>query len=132
MLGSRRTLSNFQKKELKEHLKIIERKITNEAKKGLEEEVKKSKDDELSTIKISGVPPKDLLFAMNKYAPGDEFPKTTFWSKVWESVSAVTLLSAALALIFGIIGGLQGSNSDLGAGFLDIAKIPFKLRLYHT
>ena len=44
-----------------------------------------------------------------------------FWGRMLESISGITLISAALALAFGILGYLTKSNS--AAGWLDIAKV---------
>ena len=67
--------------------------------------------------------------AAELYAPGREFmqPKeaapTPFWSRISESFSGITLVSAALAVIFGVFGYLEHGDKDNAQRWLDVAKI---------
>ena len=68
--------------------------------------------------------PMQVLDAAKLYAPGYRLPTQTyvpFWSRIFESISGITLISALLAIIFGLLGWSQGATA--GAGLLDIAKI---------
>jgi hypothetical protein len=63
---------------------------------------------------------------MFEYAPGDPYPvNLPWWSRVLESISGVTLLSAILAVAFGFIGlylttkGAQGTAT----GYFDTMKL---------
>jgi hypothetical protein len=73
------------------------------------------------------IEPLDVAEAARRYAPGTllpmkpvEPPPQGFWSRVTESISGITLISALLAFIFGALGLLK---PDAAQGWLDIAKI---------
>lgn len=67
-----------------------------------------------------------LAVAMFEYAPGDSFPShVPFWTRVSESISGVTLLSAALAIIFGGIGVLISAKGQASSatGYFDTMRL---------
>lgn len=71
-----------------------------------------------------------VLEAARLLPPGVEFrpPQRdippSFWSRVLESITGITLISAVLALAFGILGSIKAaSNASAAAGWLDIAKV---------
>jgi len=101
---------------LKEHLSQIETKIREEA-------IKLSDAANRSGM----IEPLDVAEAARRYAPGTLLPMQPvglppqgFWSRVTESISGITLISALLAFIFGTLGLLKPNAAQ---GWLDIAKI---------
>ena len=97
---------------LQEHLNIVRDKIVDEA---------------LELAKSEGrqkIEPKDIAEASKRFAPGVEFPEPIvvkerrFTEKIFSSISAITIVSAILAIIFGILGVWKTSQSAF-----DIAKI---------
>jgi hypothetical protein len=102
---------------LKEHLSRIEAKIRQEA-----EGIAKAAD------RAGTIEPLDIAEAAKRYAPGGVIPESRsaptyqpFWSRVAESISGITLISALLAITFGALGLLGPTPS--AQGWLDIAKI---------
>lgn len=68
---------------------------------------------------------RDIAQACAEIAPGGPFPEQqTFWERIGSSITGVTIISAILAIIFGIIGAV-GLVTDTNAiqPFLDIAQI---------
>jgi len=103
---------------LADHLKVIEAKIKEKAKATAEDENHDS------------VQPADIAAAAMLYAPGKEFPLAKgeadlpFWRRMALSITGVTLVSAALAVAFGVIGYYIGTkNPSAATGAFDIAKI---------
>ena len=98
-------LTESQESELKEYLSDIKEKIVAQAQKGAKE---------------GSIKPKDLLSAINLYVPGSPVTETqSLRRRFLGSITAVTLLSAILALFFGVYGLLAEGNP----AFVDIAKI---------
>jgi hypothetical protein len=68
---------------------------------------------------------RDIAQACAEIAPGGRFPEQlAFWERIGSSITGVTIISAILAIIFGIIGAI-GLVIDTSAiqPFLDIAQI---------
>ena len=108
-------LQDGTSKFLQEHLDEIKKKIEARAEKlmsgdGLSEQMAVAK-------------------AIEAFAPGHEFVRPTeprptpFWSRISESFSGITLVSAALVVIFGLLGFYDHSAADSAQRWLDIAKI---------
>ena len=105
---------------LKDHLKVIETNIWKKA-----NDIAK---DEERTME-----PRDVAQAAASYAPGKELPPTekrrardVMYEKLALSISGVTLLSALLALAFGLIAwraAANNSSSEVAKGAWDIVKI---------
>lgn len=101
-------------KWLEKHLDTIEDRILNEAR---------------SLAKSEGraeLEPKDIAVAAMHYAPGNRFPDvnlsdTPFLQRISASISGITMMSAALAIMFGLIG-MFGADAAKQSAY-DIAKI---------
>jgi hypothetical protein len=81
-----------------------------------------------SRSKRDQVAPLDVAEAAGKFAPGKRFPaEPPFWQRIGSSLSAITLVSAALAALFALIGVVlnwQTGGAQAGSsGYFDIAKI---------
>jgi hypothetical protein len=71
---------------------------------------------------------KDVAQACRDMAPGRPFPiEQTFRQRIGSSITGITIISAALAVIFGVIGfaglGPGGGKDDVVQPFIDIAQI---------
>jgi len=103
----RNDLTKGEGQWLDEHFKNIERKILEEAR---------------NLARIDGrekIEPKDIPQAALKYSPGVRYPDDpSFWERFLSSISGVTLISAILAIAFGILGAATGKDS-----YYDIVKI---------
>jgi len=101
-------LSNRAEAALDEHIELIKKAIIEEAR---------------AASGSGTLQPMQVLDAAKLYAPGYRLPTQTytFWSRIGESISGITLISALLAIIFGSFGWSLGTPA--GAGLLDIAKI---------
>ena len=75
------------------------------------------------------VPPEelDVAEAAKRFAPGRKFPEDALWQRTKNSLSGITLVSAALAVVFGILGALVNyghlANAGSGTAYFDIAKL---------
>jgi hypothetical protein len=102
-VGPSRTLSEGASSWLREHLNIIEERIIAEA-------------GELA--KAAGrneIEPVDVASAAMSYAPGTRFPtidEESFGRRLVDSFSGITLLAAAMGLVFGIIGALRPAEPE--------------------
>jgi hypothetical protein len=69
--------------------------------------------------------PLDVSEAAKLFAPGKQWPPDlTFWKRIGASISGVTLMSALLAIVFGIAGiYLAVQNESAAAPYFDITKI---------
>lgn len=68
--------------------------------------------------------PNDIAEAATQFAPGKRFPgEPKFWQRIASSISAITLISAVLAIVFGVIGAFAGSQPANASGYFDIAKL---------
>jgi hypothetical protein len=70
----------------------------------------------------------DVAEAAKRFAPGVRFPaEPSLWARTTSSLSGVTVVSAILALLFGIMGILVGRGELTYAGttsaYFDIAKL---------
>jgi len=100
-------LSSGEINWLSEHMKSVELKIRNEARN-----IAKSEGRDT-------VEPKDISLAALKYMPGIQYPNDpSFWEKILSSISGITLMSAILAIAFGIMGIWRND-----ANYFDIVKI---------
>jgi len=103
---------------LRDHLKEVEAKIRDRA-KGIA-------DDEKRPIEA-----RDIATAAMLYAPGLQYPDKRseldipFFRRMALSITGVTLVSALLAIAFGVIGyyATKGNQPNLANGAWDIAKI---------
>ncbi len=106
---------------LDEHLNVIRSKIIREA-------------NETAGTANRNVEPRDVVDATGKYAPGERlappFRRSVidFMDKVSVSITGVTIVSALLAIVFGVIGFWVGTHTvgpadQLSSGAFDIAKI---------
>src|SRR6266704_3001955 len=95
------------------HLETIKRKIRDEAAVTAKADGRENK-----------VEPRDVAKAALRYAPGEPFPTSeesnapiplemqiSFWKRMALSITGVTLVSALLAIAFGIIGYLVGTRA---------------------
>ncbi|HEX7177009.1 MAG TPA: hypothetical protein VF240_17255 [Pyrinomonadaceae bacterium] len=102
---------------LRAHLATIEQRIRKQAETLAKAE---GRDD---------IEPKDIAQAAQLYAPGELFTappreRLTLKEKVLSSISGITLISALLAIAFGIIGyAAAAKGSEITSGAWDIAKI---------
>ena len=100
---------------LQEHLDEIKKKIEARAEKIISGD---GLSEQMAVAKAAG-----------EFAPGHEFiqpkepPPIPFWSRISESFSGITLVSAALVVIFGLLGFYDHSAPDSAQRWLDIAKI---------
>lgn len=111
-------LTPVEEQMLDNHLKRIRKLIVEEA-------VRIAKD--------RGVQPPqspeelDVAEAAKRFAPGKKFPEDALWQRTKSSLSGITLVSALLAVIFGILGALVNSGHLANAGnstaYFDIAKL---------
>ncbi len=73
--------------------------------------------------------PLDVAEAARQFAPGKRFPgEPKFWQRIGSSISAITLVSAILAVLFGTIGALLNHRTPeiqagSPSGYFDIAKL---------
>ena len=70
----------------------------------------------------------DVAEAARRFAPGVKFPaEPSLWQKTTASLSAITVVSAVLAVVFAILGVLvshgQLTYAGATAGYFDIAKL---------
>jgi hypothetical protein len=100
---------------LSDHLASIEAKIIDEARK---------------LITNGATEQMAVAEAARRYAPGDQFPEnrdpkpTPFWSRIAESISGITLVTAVLAIIFGVLGLLDiHGDKESAQRWIDVAKI---------
>src|SRR5215470_1685108 len=114
-MGVHMELKEGTAKFLQEHLDDIKKKIEARAEKvmtteGVSEQMAIARATEL-------------------FAPGYEFVRpaeprpTPFWSRISESFSGITLVSAVLAVIFGLLGFYDHADKDSAQRWLDVAKI---------
>lgn len=106
---------------LKEHLDVVKESITAEANKVA------------SKQRRSTIEPSDIAQATLHYAPGhqlvlQESAWKAFGRNVIASVTGVTIVSAILAIAFGVIGWIVAKDTaadagQLSSGAFDIAKI---------
>ena len=83
---------------LDDHFASIRRKVVREA------------DTIAKNDQRESVEPRDVSAALQRYAPGILFPDEPSWSdRILSSISGITLISALLATIFGLIGVFSGS-----------------------
>ena len=104
-------LSPGAKAWLEDHLLYIKSKIIEEAQKV----AKESRGEDT-------IQPLDVAEAAKLYAPGRQVTaqkETSFWHRVGDSITGITLVSAILAIVFGLLGYFTASQE----GWLDIAKI---------
>jgi hypothetical protein len=112
------------------HLETIKRKIRDEAAAIAKADGRENK-----------VEPRDVAKAALRYAPGEAFPaeqesrlqiplemQIPFSKRMALSITGVTLVSALLAIAFGVIGYLVGTRAaaqgaQFASGAFDIAKI---------
>jgi hypothetical protein len=93
---------------LREHLAEVERQIVREARQLAAEEGGKD------------ILPKHVSQAAMRFAPGARYPdRITWWQSILASISGITIISALLALLFGILS-VWGPNST---GNIDIVKV---------
>jgi hypothetical protein len=110
------TLSKVDEEWLDIHLKRIRKLITEEA-------LRIARDRDAKAPE--GL---DVAEAAKRFAPGVRFPaEPSFWARTMASLNGVTVVSAVLALLFGIMGVLVG-RGYLGAagttsGYFDITKL---------
>ena len=102
---------------LEAHLLTIQEKIRSQAQSMADSDGRKT------------IEPRDIAEAAKLYAPGELVPTTlspeplTFRQRVLSSISGITLISAILAVVFGIIGYFSRGEAQITAGAWDIAKI---------
>ncbi|MCB9211769.1 MAG: hypothetical protein H6690_00250 [Erysipelotrichaceae bacterium] len=104
-------LNEESKLVLKSHLGKIEKQIVNYA-----HEIAKDENEE-------DVSPAIILKAALLYAPGKKyynFDNMTLGKRIVSSISGITIITAILAIIFGLIGAFVNSNDG---SWIDIAKI---------
>jgi hypothetical protein len=101
-----RGLSDGSWSWLDEHLESIRKEIIQEAKTLAEED------------SSSEVLPKHVAQAAMRFAPGERFPaEMGFWARIFASISGITIISAILAICFGVL-------TAIGKGdYLDVVKI---------
>jgi hypothetical protein len=109
------TLSKDDELWLKNHLEQIRKAITVEALRVAKENGRKRPA------------PLDVAEAARAFAPGDTFPiEPKFIPRIAASLSGVTVVSAALAVIFGFLGiwlSRHGAEASNTGAYFDIAKI---------
>ena len=104
-------LSPGAKAWLDDHLLYIKRKIIEEARKV----AKESRGEDT-------IQPLDVAEAAKLYAPGRQISaqkEISFWRRLTDSITGITLISAILAIVFGFLGYFTPTQE----GWLDIAKI---------
>jgi len=111
-------LTPVEEQMLDNHLKRIRKLIVQEA-------VRIAKD--------RGVQPPDppeeldVAEAAKRFAPGKKFPEDALWQRTKSSLSGITLVSALLAVVFGILGALVNyghlANAGSSTAYFDIAKL---------
>jgi hypothetical protein len=102
-----KSLSLGGQRWLNEHFQLLESKIVNEAKS-------QAKDDGREVIE-----PKDISNAALMFAPGYLLQTdVSFWTRIFPSISGITLVAGFLAVIFGIIGAVTNQP-----GYFDIVKV---------
>ena len=99
---------------LRDHLNLIEEKVRTKAAELAARDGRENK-----------VEPRDIAEAALLYAPGKPCPQSDtspppFWRRMALSITGVTLVTAALAIAFGLIGYFAGKDAP---GAFDIAKI---------
>lgn len=100
-------LSSGGRNWLSEHLNSLELKIKDEARNIATNEGRET------------IEPKDISRAALKYAPGIQYPDVlSFREKILSSISGVTIVSAILVVVFGIMGVWRNDPN-----YLDIVKI---------
>jgi len=108
-------LSDVDRQWLDKHLATIRRLIILEA-------VRNARDRDSDTPE--GL---DVAEAARRFAPGKKYPVGTLWERTKTSLSGITLVSAVLAIVFGILGILVGRAHLTDAGttsaYFDIAKL---------
>jgi hypothetical protein len=105
------TLTEGSKAWLREHLAAVQEQIIREAR-----QVATSEGDQ-------DILPKHVSQAAMRFAPGARYPDEHTWGqRILSSISGITIISALLALLFGILSipRIGGPNST---GNVDIAKV---------
>src|SRR5271165_2016883 len=99
------TLTKVDEQWLDVHLKRIRTLITDEAIR-----IAKDRDTQVP----EGL---DVAEAAKRFAPGVRFPaEPSLWARTTSSLSGVTVVSAVLALLFGVMGILVGRGQLTYAG----------------
>lgn len=102
-------LSKVDQQWLDNHLELIRQLITQEA-------FRTAGERELQSP--NGL---DVAEAAKRFAPGAKFPdEPSFSERIKSSLSGITLVSALLAVVFGVLGVLQQQNQ---AAYFDIVKL---------
>jgi hypothetical protein len=69
----------------------------------------------------------DVAEATRRFAPGKKFPADGLWARTQASLSGVTVVSAVMVFLFGLMGILVGRGQLAYAGtasaYFDIAKL---------
>jgi hypothetical protein len=110
------TLSKVDEQWLDIHLRRIRKLIADEA-------IRLAKDRNVQAPE--GL---DVAEAAKSFAPGVRFPaEPSLWARTKASLSGVTMVSAVMVLLFGIMGILVGQGQLASAGtssaYFDIAKL---------
>lgn len=121
MKTSKLELSPGSKAWLDDHLAMIRKKIVDEAFRSTQSSSATEGDEGPILIDPALIPE-----AAKKFAPGGIVPPyrtfgyVPFWSRMAESISGITVVSAILALGFGFLGFKDSTKKD---SWLDISKI---------
>ena len=107
-------LSKNDEQWLNDHLNRIRKLIIDEA-------FRRARDRDADAARPEGL---DVAEAARRFAPGLRFPEP-FRERILASLSGMTLVSAALALVFGVIGviGVLKGNAASATPYFDIVKL---------
>jgi hypothetical protein len=111
-------LTRVEEEMLDNHLNRIRRLIVDEA-------VRIARDRGVQPPQ----PPEelDVAEAAKRFAPGKKVPEDALWQRTKNSLSGITMVSALLAVVFGILGALVNyghlANAGNSTAYFDIAKL---------
>jgi len=107
-------LSNASREWLGEHFQSVQKRILQDAKALAQSDGREE------------ILPTDVATAAGRYAPGHPFPEfTSIWHRFASSISGITVVSAVLAVVFGLLGAMftYKSNGYSDGGYFDIVKL---------